>query len=109
MRTLNSVVAIALLGTALTAPAHAGSYTAAENVCESAISERLGAQAVPSQYTLEKVHNTMHYRDLSFVVAAQGGATAAQDIKVNCRVRKTGSLMALTFDPAVAAVSVATQ
>lgn len=110
MRTLNSAIAIAVLGTAaLTSTAYASPYTSSEDVCQSAISTRLGLDAVPSQYTLESVHNKMHYRDFDYVVSADSSASAVQSVKVTCRVRKTGDLMALTFDPASAPVSVATQ
>jgi len=111
MRTLTSI-AIAVIGSAALTTAvvaHAGPYTAAENVCQSAISERLGLATVPSRYTLENVHNKMQYRDFKYIVSADDAASAVQSVKVTCRVRKTGDLMALTFDPAAAPVSVATQ
>ena len=109
MRTLTSI-AVAVIGSAALTTAvvaHAGPYTASEKVCQSAISERLGLDAVPSQYALENVHNKMQYRDFKYVVSANDSASAVQDVKVTCRVRKTGDLMALTFDPASAPVSVA--
>jgi len=111
MRTLTSI-AIAVIGSAALTTAvvaHAGPYTASENVCQSAISSQLGLAAVPSQYTLENVHNKMQYRDFKYVVSANDSASAVQDVKVTCRVRKTGDLMALTFDPASTPVNVATQ
>src|SRR5262245_5401880 len=111
MRTLTSL-AIAVIGSAALTTAlvaHAGPNTAAENVCQSAISARLGLEADPSQYTLENVHTKMHYRDLQYVVSAKDSASTDKDVKVTCRVRKTGDLMALTFDPASAPISVATQ
>jgi hypothetical protein len=111
MRTLTSI-AIAVIGSAALTTAvvaHAGQNTASENVCQSAISARLGLEAAPSQYQLENVHTKMHYRDLTYVVSAKDPASTVQDVKVTCRVRKTGDVMALTFDPASAPVSVATQ
>ena len=109
MRTLTSL-AIAVIGSAALTTAlvaHAGPNTAAENVCQSAISARLGQAADPSHYTLENVHTKMHYRDLQYAVSTNDAV--GKDVKVTCRVRKTGDLMALTFDPASTPVSVATQ
>ena len=110
MRTFTSHIVIAMLGAAaLASTAHAGPYTASEAVCQSAISARLGLDAVPSQYTLENVHNKMQYRDFKYVVSADDSASTVKDVNVTCRVRKTGDLMALTFDAAVPPASVARQ
>lgn len=110
MRTLSSRLVIALLGAiTLTTTAHAGPYTASEAVCQSAISARLGLDTAPAEYTLQNVHNKMQYRDFKYVVSATDSASTVKDVNVTCRVRKTGSLMALTFDPDTAPVSVARQ
>jgi hypothetical protein len=111
MRTFTSI-AIAVLGSAALTTAvvaHAGTYPGSEKVCQSAISSQLGLAAVPSQYTLETVHNKMQYRDFEYVVSANDAASTVKDVKVTCRVRKSGSLMALEFDPASAPVNVARQ
>lgn len=99
MRTLNSALAVALLSAAaLTVPAHAGSYTAAVEGCESAISERLGLGDVPTSYNLEKIHSKSQYRDLVFVVSARDAANSVQGVKAHCRARHNGDVMTLTFD-----------
>jgi len=107
MKTLTTAFAV-LLGMAA-ATAQAGPYDAAIDACHTAISEHLDIAKVPTNYDLQKVRSKARYKDLSFSVSAYDDANPVQRVKVSCRARSNGEVLALEIDPDTLPTALATQ
>lgn len=106
MRSLLLTSTLTLLVAAV--PAHAGGeYTASIRGCEAALAERLGVDGAALRARLDGVDSSARYRDLDFRVRTTDAAHAVQDLRASCRVRKSGEVLSLAFDPEIAEAAVA--
>jgi hypothetical protein len=97
MRSLLIPGTLALLLGATTVQA-SDEYRASIEGCEAAIAARLGMSADDLRTRLEGVDSSARYRDLEFSVSALDAANPAQGLAVNCRARRSGDVLAVTFD-----------
>ena len=108
MRLLPSALAIAVLGTAAFAgSAHASAYSASFEGCQAAISDRLGLDATPANYNVEKVKSKPRYRDISYSISASDQSSPVQGVKASCRVKQSGEVLALELDESTLPAKVA--
>src|SRR4030095_10866725 len=109
MRALPSALAVAVLGAVgFSGTAHADAYGASFSGCETAISERLGLAETPAADNIEKVRRKPRYREIDYSVTAQDGASPVQGVKVSCRAKQNGEVLALEFDDATLPNALAT-
>jgi hypothetical protein len=105
--TLLTCTAALLLGAAT---AHAKTeYTDSLRGCEAAIAGRLGVDATDLDTRVKGVKTKARHRDLDFAVSARDDASAIQGVRVSCRARKNGDVLALTFDESTLPAAVALQ
>src|SRR5262245_25091077 len=99
MRTLPSALAVAVLGAVgFSGTAHADAYGASFSGCETAIQERLGLSDTPATYNIEKIRSKARYRQIDYSVTAADASGSVQDVKVSCRAKQNGEVLALEFD-----------
>jgi hypothetical protein len=97
MRSLLIPGTLALLLGATTVQA-SDEYRASIESCQAAIAARLGMSADDLRTRLDGVDSSARYRDLEFSVSALDAANPAQGLEVNCRARRSGDVLAVTFD-----------
>jgi hypothetical protein len=106
MRSLLIPGTLALLLGATTVQA-SDEYRASIEGCEAAIAARLGMDAGDLRTRFEGVDSSARYRDLEFSVSALDAANPAQGLEVNCRARRNGDVIAVTFDASTVPEAVA--
>ena len=108
MRILPAVLAVTVLGTvAFAGTAGADAYTASLDACRSAISDKLGLAATPASYNVQKIRSKPRFRDISYSVSADDAASPVQGVKVSCRTKQNGDVLALDVDAATLPQAVA--
>ena len=99
---LPSVIAAVLATVALNASAD--SYSASIQGCQKSINEKLGV--ADAAYSVKKIQTSPRYRDINFTVSAEDATTPVRQMKVSCRAKQDGEVLAVQFDesamPAVA-------
>lgn len=106
------LIALTIVGTALSlaaAGASATKYSASIDGCEAAISERLGLALDSASYDIGKIRSRTQYRDMNFRVSAHDDASPVQNVKVSCRSKTNGEVLAVQFDDATLPNALATQ
>jgi hypothetical protein len=105
MKALTSLTAAVLVLASFQAGA-ADSYTASIQGCQKAISERLGVS--DADFSVKKIQSSPHYTDLKFSVTASGAATPIDQLKVSCRAKSDGAVLAVNYDESALPAAVAT-
>jgi len=105
MKTILASFAVALLAT-MSFNANADAYAASIQGCEKAIGERLGI--ADATYNVQKVNSAARYRDLSFSVSAADASHPVQNLKVTCRAKQDGEVLAVNYDESALPTAVAT-
>lgn len=101
MRILPTALAVAVLGTAaFTGTAHADAYSASLDACQAAISDKLGLATTPASYDVQKIKSKARFRDISYRVSAHDAANPMQGVKVSCRAKQNGEILAVEVDAA---------
>ena len=77
---------------------NAGNYTNSVNACEDAIGERLGISEVDARYKIKKIKTRGRYQDINFKVSVFDENHPVQSVKVKCRAKPTGEIVAVEFD-----------
>ena len=104
---LASLTATVLLVASFQASA-ADSYTASIQGCQNAIAERLGIPADQAAFSVKKIQSSARYRDFNFRVSASEGATPVDQLKVSCRAKNDGEVLAVNYDEGALPAAVAT-
>jgi len=73
-------------------------YEASIRGCEDAIGQRLGLAQSEFRTRIKGVDSASRYRDLDFSVFALDDANPIQGVRVSCRVRRNGDVLAVDFD-----------
>ena len=107
MRPQKFLLALAIAG-AGTLTAHANSYTASIDACESELSNRLGLAEVNTNYNIKKVKSRSRYRDINFSVSAFDKTHPVQKVRAKCKVKPNGTVLAVDFDADTLPASIAT-
>jgi hypothetical protein len=103
MKALTSLTAAVLVLATFQASA-ADSYTASIQGCQKAISERLGVS--DADFSVKKIQSSPRSVDLKFSVSS---ATATVDqLKVSCRAKQDGEVLAVNYDESALPTAVAT-
>jgi len=84
----------------------ADSYTAAIQSCQKSINERLGV--ADASYSVKKIQSSPRYRDITFSVSAADAATPVSQMKVSCRAKSDGEVLAVQYDETALPSAVAT-
>ena len=108
MRILPAVLALTVLGSAaFTGTAGADAYSASLDACQSAISDKLGLATTPASYHVQKIRSKPRFRDISYRVSADDAASPLQGVKVTCRAKQNGEVLAVEVDAATLPQAVA--
>ncbi len=95
-------VALASIVTAVLAvgsvDANADAYSAAIQGCQKSINERLGVS--DASYSVKKIQSAPRYRDIDFTVSADTPVSAIRQVKVSCRAKQDGEVLAVQIDEA---------
>jgi hypothetical protein len=103
MKALTSLTAAVLVLASFQASA-TDSYTASIQGCQKAISTRLGVS--DADFSVKKIQSSPRYTDLKFSVSS---ATAPVDqLKVSCRAKQDGEVLAVNYDESALPTAVAT-
>lgn len=105
MKALTSLTAAVLVLASFQASA-TDSYTASIQGCQKAITERLGVSA--ADFSVKKIKSSPRYTDLNFSVSASSAATPIDQLKVSCRAKSDGEVLAVKYDEAALPTAVAT-
>jgi len=73
-------------------------YEASIRGCENAIGERLGLAQSEFRTRIKGVDSRSRYRDLDFSVSALDDANPVQGVRVSCRARRSGEVLAVNID-----------
>jgi hypothetical protein len=84
----------------------ADAYTASIQGCQKSINEHLGV--ADASYSVKKIQTAPHYRDISFSVSAEDAANPVRQLKVSCRAKSDGEVLALQLDETALPSAVAT-
>jgi len=90
------IAAIAMF--AGTLAVNAGSYTNSVNACEDAIGERLGISEVEARYNIKKIKSRGRFQDINFNISVFDESHPVQSVKVKCRAKPSGEIVAVEFD-----------
>ena len=71
-------------------------YTASIQGCQKSINERLGV--ADASYSVKKIQTSPRYRDINFSVTAEDAATPVKQMKVSCRAKSDGEVLAVQID-----------
>ena len=77
---------------------NADSYSSSIGACKNAIGERLGITDVDTRYNIKKIKSKARYQDIKFSVTAFDESHPVQGVKVKCRTKKNGEILAVEFD-----------
>jgi hypothetical protein len=105
MKALTSLTAAVLVLASFQAGA-TDSYTASIQGCQKAISERLGVS--DADFSVKKIKSSPRYTDLNFSVSASGAVAPIDQLKVSCRAKSDGEVLAVNYDEAALPTAVAT-
>ena len=105
MKALTSLT-VAILVLASFQASAADSYTASIQGCQKAITERLGVS--DADFSVKKIKSSPRYTDLNFSVSATGAATPIDQLKVSCRAKSDGEVLAVNYDETAFPTAVAT-
>jgi len=106
MRPLKLILA-AVLFTMGALSASANSYSASVDSCENAIAERLGITDLNANYNIQKVKSRSRYRDINFTVSVFDEQHPVKGVKVKCRAKSNGTILAVEFDSKTLPASIA--
>src|SRR5262247_3103296 len=84
----------------------ADAYTASIQGCQKSINERLGVTS--ASYSVKKIQTSPRYRDINFSVSADDASTPVHQLKVSCRAKSDGEVLAVQFDESALPSAVAT-
>ena len=84
----------------------ADAYTASIQGCQKSINERLGV--ADASYSVKKIQTSPRYRDINFSVSAEDAANPIKQMKVTCRAKSDGEVLAVQFDDSTLPSAVAT-
>jgi hypothetical protein len=105
MKALTSLTATVLVLASFQAGA-ADSYTASIQGCQKAITERLGVS--DADFSVKKIKSSPRFTDLNFTVSASSAAAPIDQLKVSCRAKSDGEVLAVNYDEAALPTAVAT-
>ena len=105
MKALTSLTAAVLVLASFQAGA-TDSYTASIQGCQKAISERLGVS--DADFSVKKIQSSPRYTDLKFSVSASSAAAQIDQLKVSCRAKSDGEVLAVNYDESALPAAVAT-
>lgn len=77
---------------------NAGNYTESVNACENAIGDRLGISEVDARYKIKKIKSRGRFQDINFNISVFDENHPVQSVKVACRAKPTGEIVAIEFD-----------
>lgn len=103
MKAITSLTAAVLMLATFQASA-ADSYTASIQGCQKAISERLGVS--DADFSVKKIQSSPRNIDLKFSVSS-ASATVDQ-LKVSCKAKQDGEVLAVNYDESALPAAVAT-
>jgi hypothetical protein len=106
MKIALSSLTVAVLALASVQANAADAYTASIQGCQKSINERLGV--TDASYSVKKIQSSPRYRDINFSVSAEAAANPVKQMKVTCRAKSDGEVLAVQFDESALPSTVAT-
>jgi hypothetical protein len=106
MKVALSSLTAAVLAFASVHASAADSYTASIQGCQKSINERLGV--TDASYSVKKIQTSPRYRDINFSVSAEEATNPIHQLKVSCRAKSDGEVLAVQFDETALPSAVAT-
>ena len=98
-----TVAVLALAGAQANA---ADAFTASIEGCQKSINERLGV--TDASYSVKKIQSSPRYRDINFSVSAEDATNPIKQMKVTCRAKSDGEVLAVQYDETALPSAVAT-
>jgi len=77
---------------------NAGTYSNSVNACEDAIGDRLGITEIEARYNIKKIKTRGRFQDINFKISVFDESHPVQSVKVKCRAKPSGEIVAIEFD-----------